>query len=146
MAGLWDEWKGPDGHAVSTFTIITRPAMEGIAKIHDGMPMVVPPSYYAPWLDKGISESSDLLESCSLDTPPSELDNFDDFPLLRVNEMPAVEVHIVPSSAAPTASANPAFRRLHRLSPMPSPLLQESDCAACHSIALNWQSELEADN
>jgi CO/xanthine dehydrogenase Mo-binding subunit len=28
--------------------------------------------------------------------------NFDDFPLLRIDEMPRVEVHIVPSKAAPT--------------------------------------------
>jgi isoquinoline 1-oxidoreductase beta subunit len=28
--------------------------------------------------------------------------NFDDFPLLRIDEMPEVEVHIVPSTAPPT--------------------------------------------
>jgi isoquinoline 1-oxidoreductase beta subunit len=36
-----------------------------------------------------------------------EQGNFDTFPLLRINEMPHVEVHIVPSSAAPTGIGEP---------------------------------------
>ncbi|ARP90261.1 aldehyde oxidase [Bordetella genomosp. 9] len=33
--------------------------------------------------------------------------NFNDYPVLRMNEMPAVEVHIVPSSEAPTGVGEP---------------------------------------
>ena len=75
FGGIWDEWKGPDGIAVPTFAILTRPAIEGITEIHDRMPVIVPPHYYAAWLDKSISDPSDVLEICSLDTPPSELIN-----------------------------------------------------------------------
>jgi isoquinoline 1-oxidoreductase beta subunit len=33
--------------------------------------------------------------------------NFDSYPLLRISEMPQVEVHIMPSEAAPTGVGEP---------------------------------------
>jgi len=36
-----------------------------------------------------------------------EQSNFNDYPLLRISEMPHVEVHIVPSQAAPTGVGEP---------------------------------------
>jgi isoquinoline 1-oxidoreductase beta subunit len=37
-----------------------------------------------------------------------EQTNFDSYPVLRMNEMPAVEVHLVPSTEAPSGAGEPA--------------------------------------
>lgn len=46
--------------------------------------------------------------------------NFHDYRVLRIEEMPKVEVHIVPSTEAPTGVGNREYRRSVRRSPMPS--------------------------
>ncbi|HET9126301.1 MAG TPA: SOS response-associated peptidase [Solirubrobacteraceae bacterium] len=52
FAGLWSIWHGPDGHAaLRTCTIITRPANERIATLHDRMPVILDPADEAAWLD-----------------------------------------------------------------------------------------------
>jgi isoquinoline 1-oxidoreductase beta subunit len=35
--------------------------------------------------------------------------NFHDYPLLRIGQMPLVEVHIIPSTAAPTGTGEPGL-------------------------------------
>jgi putative SOS response-associated peptidase YedK len=50
LAGLWEQWKGPDGDTVATFTIVTTAANEQLAALHDRMPVVVAPADYDEWL------------------------------------------------------------------------------------------------
>ena len=51
FAGLWDRWRGPDGHAVETFTILTTTPSELLADVHDRMPVILSPGHYDHWLD-----------------------------------------------------------------------------------------------
>jgi putative SOS response-associated peptidase YedK len=50
MAGLWEEWRSPDGEVVKTYTVITTDANADMKAIHDRMPAIVFPDAYAAWL------------------------------------------------------------------------------------------------
>ena len=60
FAGLYERWTPPAGDAaengtppapITTFTIITAPANDQLAAIHDRMPVVLPNDRLEPWLD-----------------------------------------------------------------------------------------------
>lgn len=55
FAGLWEFWRSPDGGPVVSATIITTDAPGPMAKIHDRMPLVLPASEWAQWLDPAIA-------------------------------------------------------------------------------------------
>jgi putative SOS response-associated peptidase YedK len=50
LAGLWERWKPPEGEPVETFTIVTTDANEAVARIHDRMPVILPPDAVETWL------------------------------------------------------------------------------------------------
>jgi putative SOS response-associated peptidase YedK len=51
IAGLWENWRHPQsGEWIRTFAIITVPANELVAQIHDRMPLILPKSAYERWL------------------------------------------------------------------------------------------------
>lgn len=51
FAGLWDEWKQPDGKPLHTFTILTTDAPPSLRSLHDRVPVILPPEGEAAWLD-----------------------------------------------------------------------------------------------
>ncbi len=51
FAGLWEYWQSPHGDEVLSCTIITTPPNELMEKIHNRMPVILPPKYYPQWLD-----------------------------------------------------------------------------------------------
>lgn len=68
MAGLWEIWRGPDRDQapLRSCTIMTTAAQGPTARIHDRMPVVVPPELWASWLDpaeRDLAEVSRLLGS-----------------------------------------------------------------------------------
>ena len=51
LAAIWENWKRPDSDEwVRTFAIVTCPANELMAEIHDRMPVIVPPEAFERWL------------------------------------------------------------------------------------------------
>jgi len=50
FAGLWDEWRGPEGSLLSCTIVVGRP--NGlVAEIHDRMVVILPEDAYATWLN-----------------------------------------------------------------------------------------------
>jgi putative SOS response-associated peptidase YedK len=73
FAGLWERWKDPaDGTVVRSCTIITCPANELVAPVHDRMPVVLAPEDHARWLDLAGAEPQHLLAPC----PAAWLESF----------------------------------------------------------------------
>jgi putative SOS response-associated peptidase YedK len=52
FAGLWDAWKGGDGHWLQSFAIVTTEANELMARIHPRMPVILHPRDYDRWLGR----------------------------------------------------------------------------------------------
>jgi putative SOS response-associated peptidase YedK len=50
FAGLWTAW-GPD--ALVTCSVVTTAALGGLARVHDRMPLILPPERWASWLAGG---------------------------------------------------------------------------------------------
>jgi putative SOS response-associated peptidase YedK len=64
FAGLWERWKDPSGTVVRSCTIVTCPANELVAPIHDRMPVILAPEDHAGWLDPAATDPRSLLVPC----------------------------------------------------------------------------------
>ncbi|NMD71033.1 SOS response-associated peptidase [Bacillus sp. DNRA2] len=51
MAGLWEQWKTPDGKSIFTCTVITTTPNTLMERIHDRMPVILKPEDEKIWLD-----------------------------------------------------------------------------------------------
>jgi putative SOS response-associated peptidase YedK len=51
FAGLWERWQSPEGSEVLSTTIITTEPNELMASIHNRMPVILPRTAYARWLE-----------------------------------------------------------------------------------------------
>jgi putative SOS response-associated peptidase YedK len=61
FAGLYDDWKTPEGRNIRTFTIITTSPNKLLEPIHDRMPVILTREAYGDWLDTGPDEPAKLL-------------------------------------------------------------------------------------
>ena len=51
FAGLWSIWHAADGGTLRSCTILTQPANDAIAPLHDRMPVILPAENESAWLD-----------------------------------------------------------------------------------------------
>jgi putative SOS response-associated peptidase YedK len=72
FAGLWERWPQPGGGVLRSCTIITCPANELIAPVHDRMPVILATEDYERWLDPSRADGRELLEPY----PAAELEAF----------------------------------------------------------------------
>ncbi len=60
FAGLYESWRPPSGEPIRTCTIVTTSPNALIAPIHDRMPVILPRSAEAFWLDPAIRDPAAL--------------------------------------------------------------------------------------
>ena len=69
FAGLWETWMGPNGEEMETAAIVTTPANRELARLHDRMPVIVPPEAFDFWLD---CSNVDAMTAAALFAPAPE--------------------------------------------------------------------------
>jgi putative SOS response-associated peptidase YedK len=62
MAGSWGSWRGQDGEALESCTIIVTDANELVRDIHDRMPVILAGEDCAGWLDPDNKDTDALLQ------------------------------------------------------------------------------------
>jgi putative SOS response-associated peptidase YedK len=62
FAGLWDQWKSPDGREIKTCTILTTQANALLKDIHHRMPVILKPEDYDLWLDPGVTNPAKVAD------------------------------------------------------------------------------------
>ena len=55
LAGLWEQWKGPE-EVIESVTLMTTEPNDLVAAIHNRMPAILPPDAYSAWLDPALTE------------------------------------------------------------------------------------------
>lgn len=62
LVAIWEQWRNPEtGDIVKTFAVVTCPANEMMAEIHDRMPVIIAPENYMRWLSTIEPDPRDLL-------------------------------------------------------------------------------------
>ena len=62
FAGLWDDWKKPDGERLTTFTVLTCAPNALVRSVHDRMPVILRHDDYRTWLEA--EDPRELLVPC----------------------------------------------------------------------------------
>jgi putative SOS response-associated peptidase YedK len=91
FAGLWETWIGPNGEETESAAIVTTRANRTLARLHERMPVIVPPEGFDFWLN---SANIDSLMATALITSADEglLEAYEVSPAVNrtANESPAL--------------------------------------------------------
>jgi putative SOS response-associated peptidase YedK len=60
FAGLWEQWKSPQGEEISSCTILTTEANDLLQTIHERMPVIIQPKDYDLWLNPEVQTQQPL--------------------------------------------------------------------------------------
>ena len=65
LAGVWDRWRPAPGdlgqdEPIESCAVLTTPANELVARLHDRMPLILPPDDYDLWLDPKVQDPDRL--------------------------------------------------------------------------------------
>jgi putative SOS response-associated peptidase YedK len=61
LAGIWESAVSRDGEVIDACAVITMQAAGAVAELHDRMPVILPPTSYASWLDANFGDAVGLM-------------------------------------------------------------------------------------
>lgn len=62
LAAIYENWLGADGSEIETMAILTTAANATMARVHDRMPVIIPPEHFDVWLDCRPGTSTHVLD------------------------------------------------------------------------------------
>lgn len=60
FAGLWEQWRSPEGEDLEICTIIVTDANSFTRQIHDRMPVILSPGDWDAWLETEAKDAGEL--------------------------------------------------------------------------------------
>jgi len=73
FAGIYDRWVDPSGEVFESASIITRPAVDFLATIHNRMPTFLPVDRWDAWLDPKLNSVEEIQKLMELPEPAKGL-------------------------------------------------------------------------
>ena len=73
FAGIWENWKSPEGEFIQTCSIITTSANDTLENIHNRMPVILPRNSEMDWLS---NEDQNVLKNLLRPYPADEISFF----------------------------------------------------------------------
>jgi putative SOS response-associated peptidase YedK len=71
MAGLWEQWIGPEQEMLESCTILTTSPNQLMERLHDRMPVILPQDQMSKWLEP--STSARELQAMTSPYPTEEM-------------------------------------------------------------------------
>jgi putative SOS response-associated peptidase YedK len=66
FAGLWENWRAPDGQWLQSYAILTRPAVDAMCELHDRTPLMLTHDRLGDWLHGTVDLAGDIVEAGDL--------------------------------------------------------------------------------
>lgn len=60
LGGLWERWGKPGEGEILSCTIITTPAEGSVGRIHERMPLILPPAHFERWLEPSLQDGDTI--------------------------------------------------------------------------------------
>lgn len=73
FAGIYDRWISPDGEIRDSVAIITRDAVNELAKVHNRMPLFLPAQSWEAWMDPQLQDIEKIRSLMHLTNPDAHL-------------------------------------------------------------------------
>jgi putative SOS response-associated peptidase YedK len=102
FAGLWETWMGPNGEEMETAIIVTTAAKGELARLHERVPVIVPPAAFDLWLNCSEADATTAAGAVFVPPPEGLLEAYEISPAVNRTENDG------PNLIAPLAPPQPA--------------------------------------